>query len=110
MKQEEREKLCKENPEKCRDQGPPQGSSEFKRPDEKFRSPENFQERPSEQRRESPPNQSPPPGQNQGPPPPEQQNQGPPPQNSSSGPPPEVKGAATIRNIVDKLLYFLFKE
>ncbi|VVA43309.1 hypothetical protein CANDROIZ_10069 [Candidatus Roizmanbacteria bacterium] len=47
---------------------------------------------------------------NQGPPPPEQQNQGPLPQDSSLGPLPEVKGAATIRNIVDKFLYFLFKE
>ncbi|KKP62060.1 MAG: hypothetical protein UR56_C0007G0043 [Candidatus Roizmanbacteria bacterium GW2011_GWC2_34_23] len=93
------EKFCKGNPEKCRGQGPPQGSSEFKRPDEEFRPPENFQE-PSEKRRESPPNQGPPP----------EQNQGPPPQNFSSGPPPEVKGVATIRNIVDKFLYFLLKK
>ncbi len=99
VKREEMEKLCKENPEKCRGQGPPQGSSEFKRPDEEFRPPENFQE-PSEKRRESPPNQGPPPG----------QNQGPPPQNFSSGPLPEVKGATTVRNIVDKFLYFLFKK
>lgn len=104
MRQEEKEKLCKENPEKCRKQfddgqPPPQGSSEFKRPEEEFRLPENSQERPSEQRRGSPPNQGPPPGQNQGPP-----------QNSSSGPPPEVKGAATTRNIVETFLYFLFKK
>ncbi|MEK7597144.1 MAG: hypothetical protein AAB441_00690 [Patescibacteria group bacterium] len=115
MKREEMKKLCKENPEKCREQfgggqPPSPSSSEFKRPEEEFHPPENSQERPSEQRRESPPNQSPPPGQNQGPPPPEQQNQGPPPQDSSLDPPPEVKGAATIRNIVDKFLYFLFKE
>lgn len=95
---------CEKNPEKCREQfddgqPPPQDSSEFKRPEEEFRLPENSQERPSEQRRESPPNQGPPPGQNQGPP-----------QNSSSGPPPEVKGAATTRNIVEKFLYFLFKK
>ncbi len=98
---ESRDTFCRDNPDKCRGQGPPQGSSEFKRPGEEFRPPENSQERPSEQRRESP--------QNQGPPP-EQQNQGPPPQNFSSGPPPEVKGAATIRNIIDKFLYFLFKK
>ncbi|MEK7634052.1 MAG: hypothetical protein AAB437_04380, partial [Patescibacteria group bacterium] len=65
---------------------PPQGSSEFKQPEE-FRPPENFQER-------------------QGPPP----NQGSPPQEQPSGVSPEVKGAATIRNIVDKFLYFLFKK
>jgi len=94
---QDREKFCKENPEKCRDQGPPQGSAEFKRPEE-FRPPENSQER-----------QGPPSGQNQGPPP-EQQNQGQPPQNSSLGPPPEVRGASTIRNIVEKFLYFLFKK
>lgn len=90
--QESRDTFCRDNPDKCR------GSSEFKSPEE-FRPPENSQERPSEQRREPPLNQSPPPGQNQGPP-----------QNSSSGPPPEVKGAATIRNIVEKFLYFLFKK
>lgn len=100
---ESRDTFCRDNPDKCRGQGPPQGSSEFKQPEE-FRPPENSQDRQNTR-----PNQgSPLEQQNQGPPP--DQNQGPPPQDASSGPPPEVKGAATIRNIVEKFLYFLFKK
>jgi hypothetical protein len=100
--QESLDTFCQDNPDKCQDEGQPPNPQEKR--NEEFRPPENSQERQG-----PPPNQGPPPGQNQGPPP-EQQNQGPPPQNSSSGPPPEVKGAAAIRNIVDKLLYFLFEK
>ncbi len=124
IKREEMEKLCKENPEKCKEQfsgGQPQDFTNSPKSRDTFcrdnpdkcqgeGQPPNPQERRNEEFRlleNSQERQGPPPDQG---PPPEQQNQGLPPQNSSLGPPPEVKGAAAIRNIVDKLLYFLFEK
>ncbi len=76
--------FCRDNPDKCRGQGPPPGSSNFKPPEFREGQPPNTQERRNEEFR-PPENQGPP--SNQGPPP--GQDQGRPPKQQNQGPPPQ---------------------